>query len=110
MGMGSGAVTDRVLELLEAEPTTQGLFTRETICLSGTHTHSGPAGFLSHTLFQITSWGFVHQSFDAFSNGIAEAIIRANANLQKANVVVGHSKVCIYASSSRLNQLLMSGW
>ena len=93
MGMGSSAVTNRVLELLDAEPTTTGLFTNDNLCISGTHTHSAPAGFLTHTIFQVTSLGFVKQSYNAFANGIAQSIIRAHSNLAPGRVFLGQGKV-----------------
>jgi len=46
------------------------LYTAKNVVLSGTHTHSGPAGFLQYLLFTITSLGWVQQSFDALVNGI----------------------------------------
>ena len=92
-GMGSSVVTDKVLSLLEAEPSTKGLFDNTNVCISGTHTHSAPAGFLSHTIFQVTSLGFVHQAYEAYANGIAQAIIRANSNLQPAKVFLNVEKL-----------------
>ena len=93
MGMGSSAVTERVLALLEAEPTTAGLFDNDNICISGTHTHSAPAGFLTHTIFQVTSLGFVKQTYDAFANGIARSIIDAYGNLQAARIYMGQGDI-----------------
>ena len=93
MGMGSSAVTNRVLELLDAEPTTTGKFTNDNVCISGTHTHSAPAGFLTHTIFQVTSLGFVKQSYNAYANGIAQSIIKAVANMAPGNVYLGQGKV-----------------
>ncbi len=37
---------------------------------SGTHTHASPAGFLQYLLYDITSLGFVRQSFEALVEGI----------------------------------------
>ena len=37
---------------------------------SGTHTHASPAGFLQYLLYDITSLGFVTQSFEAMVEGI----------------------------------------
>jgi neutral ceramidase len=62
-------------------------------CLSGTHTHSAPAGFLTHTIFQVTSLGFCKESYNAFANGIAQSIIKAVANIQPARVFLGEGKV-----------------
>ena len=93
MGMGSSVVTNRVLEILDAEPSTTGLFTNDNVCISGTHTHSAPAGFLTHTIFQVTSLGFVKQTYNAFANGIAQSIIRAHSNLAPGRVFLGQGKV-----------------
>lgn len=41
----------------------------KNVLLSGTHTHSGPGGFLQYLLFTITSFGFVKQTFDALVSG-----------------------------------------
>ncbi|WAQ96262.1 NCSEB-like protein [Mya arenaria] len=35
-----------------------GKYTERNVCISGTHTHSGPAGFHQYLLFDITSMGF----------------------------------------------------
>jgi Neutral/alkaline non-lysosomal ceramidase, N-terminal len=43
---------------------------------SGTHTHSGPAGFLQYTLYQVTSLGFFEETMSAFAEGIAQSIKR----------------------------------
>eukprot|EP01063_Lacrimia_lanifica_P027488 TRINITY_DN3867_c0_g1_i2.p1 TRINITY_DN3867_c0_g1~~TRINITY_DN3867_c0_g1_i2.p1 ORF type:complete len:725 (+),score=274.66 TRINITY_DN3867_c0_g1_i2:123-2177(+) len=93
IGMGSSAMNEKVLEALEADNTTKGLFSKESVGISGTHTHSAPAGFLTHMLFQVSSLGFIHQTFDAYVQGIAQAIIKANANLRPAKVLVNRGKV-----------------
>ena len=71
-----------MLELLQESNVTRGMFTRDNLCISGTHTHSGPAGFLTHTVFQVSSLGFIKQSYEAMSNGIARSIIRAVENIE----------------------------
>ena len=47
-------------------------YTVENVMLSGTHTHSGPAGFFQYLLFDITSQGFIQGTFDAMVTGIVE--------------------------------------
>jgi len=46
------------------------MYTGKNVVLSGTHTHSGPAGFMQYLLFDITSKGWVQQSFDSLVDGI----------------------------------------
>ena len=42
------------------------------VILSGTHTHSGPSGFLSYALYNIPNRGFVQETFDAIVEGILD--------------------------------------
>jgi neutral ceramidase len=92
-GMASHAVTQNVLEMLEAHPTTKGLFSYQNLCISGTHTHSAPGGFLTHTIFQVTSYGFVKQAYEAYSSAIAKAVIKATANMRPARVFLNRGKL-----------------
>jgi neutral ceramidase len=88
-GMGSDLVNMRVVDALNAHYG-EGIFTIDNICISGTHTHSGPAGFLQYLLFQITSWGFVPQTFDSWVEGITNSIIMAYDNAQEGQLLVAH--------------------
>ena len=47
------------------------IYTAENVVLSATHTHSGPAGFLQYVLFEVSSLGFIEQTFNAMVDGIA---------------------------------------
>jgi len=49
-----------------------GLYTEQNVAISGIHTHSGPGGYLQFVLYDITSLGFVPQSYDALVYGILE--------------------------------------
>lgn len=79
-GMASDLVKMRVLDQLK-EKVGEGVFTNDNVMISGTHTHSGPAGFLQYVLYQTTSLGFVAETFDAWVGGITNAIIMANENI-----------------------------
>ena len=51
------------------------LYTEENVCISGTHTHSGPGGFYQYVLYQLSSpMGFVEESLDVVVDGIVESI------------------------------------
>jgi neutral ceramidase len=52
----------------------EGLYTEQNVAISGIHTHSGPGGYLQFVLYDITSLGFVPQSYDALVYGILEVI------------------------------------
>ena len=50
-------------------------YTEENVCISGTHTHSGPGGYWQYVLFQLsTPNGFVEQNFNMIVDGIVESI------------------------------------
>lgn len=87
-GMGSDLVKMRVVDSLNER--LPGLYSTENVCISGTHTHSGPAGFLQYTLFQITSWGFVQETFDAWVAGIVNAIVMAHESQRPGKILVGN--------------------
>ncbi|RXG73235.1 hypothetical protein Avbf_04130 [Armadillidium vulgare] len=46
------------------------LYTDENVILSGTHTHSGPAGYQQYFIFSIMSLGFIKETFNAMLEGI----------------------------------------
>ena len=46
------------------------MYSDENVCLSGTHTHSGPAGFHQYLLFEVTSLGYVKETLNALVDGI----------------------------------------
>ena len=49
-----------------------GMYDEQNVAISGIHTHSGPGGYLQFVLYDITSLGFVRQSYDALVFGILE--------------------------------------
>lgn len=63
-----------------------GLYGHENVLISGTHTHSGPGGFLQYLLYTIVSQGFTKQTFDAVVNGIVLSVDRAHANLTPGRI------------------------
>lgn len=90
IGMGSDLLTQKVIERLGDEQVPgmpgPGWYEYENLVISGTHTHSSAAGFLQYTLFQVTSWGFVNQTFHAYVEGVADAVARAHADLSMGRV------------------------
>lgn len=84
-GMGSDLVKSKVISELGLKMG-NNIFTNDNVCISGTHTHSGPAGFLQYVLFQLTSIGFVKETFDTLVNGIVESIYMAYQNMEEAKI------------------------
>jgi len=69
------------------------LYTAKNVAISGTHTHSGPGGYLQYVLYLVTSLGFVRQSFEALAYGIELAIVEAHENLRPGSVFLNKGKV-----------------
>jgi len=80
-GMGSDLVTMRVVDALQSKYGEMYAF--ENVVISGTHTHSGPGGFLQYVLYHITSLGFVQETFDAWVAGIVVSIDMAHSKLEE---------------------------
>eukprot|EP00521_Asterionellopsis_glacialis_P018528 CAMPEP_0195296218 /NCGR_PEP_ID=MMETSP0707-20130614/18994_1 /TAXON_ID=33640 /ORGANISM="Asterionellopsis glacialis, Strain CCMP134" /LENGTH=751 /DNA_ID=CAMNT_0040357659 /DNA_START=41 /DNA_END=2293 /DNA_ORIENTATION=- len=94
-GMGSDLLNIRVLKKLEEILPVQGssgkrLCHLENLSISGTHTHSAPAGFLQYTTFQITSAGFSEETMEAFAEGIAQSVKRAYDNLLPGSIMTAN--------------------
>ncbi len=83
-GMQDQLVTLEVLKRLQLEY--KDLYTNKNVAISGTHSHSGVAGFLEHVLFQVTSLGFVPQAFHALVDGITQSIENAHNNMVDGNI------------------------
>lgn len=48
------------------------MYTERNVMISATHTHSTPGGFMMYVLFDLTTYGFIKQSFTALVNGITK--------------------------------------
>lgn len=86
--MASQAVTFTVIERLRAL-FGNSLYSENNVILSGTHTHSGPAGYLQYITYDITGLGFVKETFDALVDGIVLSISRAHQSLQPGSLSIG---------------------
>lgn len=62
-------------------------YTSQNVLLSGTHTHSGPAGYIQYLLYGITSLGFNRDNFKTIVDGIVQSIERADANVQPGKIL-----------------------
>lgn len=62
------------------------LYTDSNVCLSSTHTHSGPGGFFQYLLYNIPIKGFVKQSMDAVVQGIVKSIKLAHDSVRPGHV------------------------
>ncbi|KAL8283578.1 hypothetical protein RQP46_005681 [Phenoliferia psychrophenolica] len=88
-GMGDSAITRGVLARLEE--LYPGVYSASNVALAGTHAHSGVGGYLENLLPQITSLGFVPQTYEAIVAGSVVAVQRAHANLAPGSLSIGNS-------------------
>ena len=51
-----------------------GVYTMDNVILSGTHTHSGPAGYNQYLLLGITCLGYVDEAFVGLVTGITQVL------------------------------------
>jgi neutral ceramidase len=61
---------------------------QDNLSISGTHTHSGPGGFLQYILYLVTSLGFVKETFDAWVQGITASVVMAHKSMQPAKILI----------------------
>ncbi|XP_053548878.1 neutral ceramidase [Bombina bombina] len=95
-----GMVSQRLrLEVLEKLKTKYiNLYRQDNVILSGTHTHSGPAGYFQYTIFMLSSKGFNREATDAIVNGIVKSIDRAHQSMKRGKVflnrgILGNSHI-----------------
>ncbi|TSK14542.1 Neutral ceramidase [Bagarius yarrelli] len=91
IGMVSQRLRLEVLRALEVKYGT--LYRQDNVILSGTHTHSGPAGYFQYTLFMITSKGYIKSSIQALVNGIVKSIDEAHNNMRPGKIFVNKGDV-----------------
>ncbi|KAJ3090544.1 hypothetical protein HK102_003404 [Quaeritorhiza haematococci] len=91
VGMGSDIVKRRVLDQLKLLFGAE-MYTDDNVCISATHSHSGPGGFLQYALYHFTSGGLVLETIDAIVDGIVQAISQAHHALVPAKLYLsrGH--------------------
>lgn len=80
------AVKQQVMKKLHAKY--GNLYTDDNVLLTATHTHSGPGGFSTYNLYNLTTLGFDRQHFDAIVDGIVAAIDRAHSNVTPAQIKI----------------------
>lgn len=90
---GDTAVRYGILSKLRELGPEYDVYGQHNVAVTGTHSHSGPAGWLNYLLPQITSKGFDHQGYHAIVDGAVLSIRRAHESLQPGALSVGSIKV-----------------
>lgn len=90
---GDTAVRYGILSGLRDLGPEYAVYQNHNVAVTGTHSHSGPAGWLNYLLPQITSKGFDHQGYRAIVDGAILSIVRAHEALQPGHLSIGSTKV-----------------
>ncbi|KAM5322236.1 neutral ceramidase [Glossophaga mutica] len=90
-----GMVSQRMrLEVLNRLQQKYGsLYRRDNVILSGTHTHSAPAGYFQYTVFVIASEGFSNRTFEYMVTGILKSIEIAHTNMKPGKIFINKGNV-----------------
>nr|KAF6454764.1 N-acylsphingosine amidohydrolase 2B [Rousettus aegyptiacus] len=90
-----GMVSQRLrLEVLNRLHSKYGsLYRRDNVILSGTHTHSGPAGYFQYTVFIIASEGFSNCTFEYMVTGIMQSIEMAHTSMKPGKIFFNKGNV-----------------
>ena len=81
-GMIFSSVRKYVHDAVAADPAMGALYPPESIMLSATHTHQGPAGYSHYEAFNLLHFGYDELVFQTIAEGIFQSIRLAHANLQ----------------------------
>lgn len=84
LGMVFQAVKQQVVRRLKEKY--GNLYDESNVLITATHTHSGPGGFSTYTLYNLTILGFSEKNFNTIVDGIVAAIDRAQLNMVPATI------------------------
>lgn len=90
---GDTAVRDGILQGLRALGPEYAIYSTRNLAVTGTHSHSGPGAWLNYLLPQITSLGFLKQSYQAIVDGALLSIQRAHQSLSPGYLSFGSTEV-----------------
>lgn len=68
-------------------------YRHENLVLTATHTHAAPGGFFHHNEASSLGGMFCQPYFDTLTEGIAEAVIAADADLKPGNIFIAQGEV-----------------
>lgn len=90
---GDTAVRDGILQELKNLGREYAAYNKDTVAVTGTHSHSGPGAWLNYLLPQITSKGFNKESYQAIVDGSVLAIQRAHESLVPGHLSLSEKQV-----------------
>ncbi|OGT53839.1 MAG: hypothetical protein A3E84_02295 [Gammaproteobacteria bacterium RIFCSPHIGHO2_12_FULL_42_13] len=69
------------------------LYTDQNTLITATHEHSGPGGYSTYTLYNLSTFGFSRKNFDTIVDGIVAAIDRAQNNMAPAQIKIAQGEL-----------------
>lgn len=98
-GMVFQSVKQGVIEKLQ-ELGFGEIYDESNVMISAIHTHSGPAGYAHHGLYNVSCYGFIEENYEVIVQGITESIIEAHNNLEPGYIEVSEGE-CTGTSANR---------
>ena len=86
---GDTAIRNGILEGLQALGPDYAMYTASNVAVVGTHSHSGPGAWLNYLLPQVTTLGFLPESYQAIVDGTLLSIQRAHQSLTPGTLTFG---------------------
>jgi neutral ceramidase len=90
---GDTAVRHGILQALAELGGEYAMYGQQNVAVTGTHSHSGPGGWLNYLLPQITNKGFNKPSYQAIVDGAVLSIRRAHEDLAPGYLEVGSTTI-----------------
>ena len=69
------------------------LYTSDNVLISGTHTHSAPAGYTGYHIYDLTGGGFNKDTYECSVSGMAASIQKAHNNLALGNIYLNKGDI-----------------
>ncbi|PWN87536.1 Neutral/alkaline nonlysosomal ceramidase [Acaromyces ingoldii] len=102
--MGDSAVRRAIVNRLRQQY--PGIYGERNVAFAGTHSHSGPGGFLNALIPTVTNFGVVDQTFNAIVEGTVRAVQKAHDDYmaRRDRATKGQTKAKIYYGNSILKE------
>lgn len=90
---GDTAVRHGILQALAELGDEYAMYGQQNVAVTGTHSHSGPGGWLNYLLPQITNKGFNKPAYQAIVDGAVTSIKQAHEGLAPGYLEVGSTSI-----------------
>ncbi|KAJ4318417.1 hypothetical protein N0V84_006840 [Fusarium piperis] len=90
---GDTAIRRGILEGIAALGSDYALYTADNVAVTGTHSHSGPAGYNNYLMPQLTALGLNKQSYQAIVDGAVLSVKRAHEKLALGRLSVSKIRI-----------------